>query len=280
MQIKDILDSLFEYDTCTDNRYIIPKLPYKFGSSTEYIELLVTNGYVKLYTQKGRAYWISQVQYSEHKSPDWKFHFNVAYKDLHKAWNIIVTTILPLKQNYSPHTPVIFGMKVISIKNNNQWSDNMKGREITVYIYKYDPSLNGPDGKGIIYGDDEYFVYKKEEEEPNKFWFDFVVSVEEEFIKEKIEQRYIDHCADGDLWIGKYASLRNEAYTLVKDEYEYPLNDSGWNAVKQTKPFTWIEIYWLRYQCYCLRNKKAHYYSLSFLMLIISIILVIIKLCI
>lgn len=32
MQIKDILDSLFEYDTCTDNRYIIPKLPYKFGS--------------------------------------------------------------------------------------------------------------------------------------------------------------------------------------------------------------------------------------------------------
>ena len=60
MQIKDILDSLFEYDTCTDNRYIIPKLPYKLGSSTEYIELLVTNGYVKLYTQKGRAYWISQ----------------------------------------------------------------------------------------------------------------------------------------------------------------------------------------------------------------------------
>ena len=60
MQIKDILDSLFEYDTCTDNRYIIPKLPYKFGPSTEYIELLVTNGYVKLYTQKGRAYWISQ----------------------------------------------------------------------------------------------------------------------------------------------------------------------------------------------------------------------------
>ena len=55
----------------------------------------------------------------------------------------------------------------------------MKGREITVYIYKYAPSLNGPDGKGIIYGDDEYFVYKKEEEEPNKFWFDFVVSVEE-----------------------------------------------------------------------------------------------------
>ena len=60
MQIKDILDSLFEYDTSTDNRYIIPKLPYKFGSSTEDIELLVTNGYVKLYTQKGRAYWISQ----------------------------------------------------------------------------------------------------------------------------------------------------------------------------------------------------------------------------
>ena len=38
-----------------------------------------------------------------------------------------------------------------------------------------------------------------------------IVSVEEEFIKEKIEQRYIDHCADRDLWIGKYASLRNEA---------------------------------------------------------------------
>ena len=87
MQIKDILDSLFEYDTCTDNRYIIPKLPYKFGSSTEYIELLVTNGYVKLYTQKGRAYWISQVQYSEHKSPEWKFHFNVAYKDLRMEYN-------------------------------------------------------------------------------------------------------------------------------------------------------------------------------------------------
>ena len=169
MQIKDILDSRFEYDTSTDNRYIIPKLPYKFGSSTEDIELLVTNGYVKLYTQKGRAYSISQVQYSEHQSPDWKFHFNVAYKDLHKAWNIIVTTILPLKQKHSLHSPVIFGIKVISIKNNNQWSDNMKGREITVYIYKYDPSLNGPDGKGITYGENEYFVYKKEEEEPNKF---------------------------------------------------------------------------------------------------------------
>ena len=76
MQIKDILDSLFEYDTCTDNRYIIPKLPYKFGSSTEYIELLVTNGYVKLYTQKGRAYWISKVQYSEHKYLWYEGNFN------------------------------------------------------------------------------------------------------------------------------------------------------------------------------------------------------------
>lgn len=45
--------------------------------------------------------------------------------------------------------------------------------------------------------------------------------------------------APGDLKVGKYVSLRNEAYIKGKDnEHIYPPNEYGWNAAEHELPFS------------------------------------------
>jgi hypothetical protein len=45
--------------------------------------------------------------------------------------------------------------------------------------------------------------------------------------------------ADGDLRIGKYVSLRNEAFVLSeKGEHIYPPNNAGWNGAEHEIPLS------------------------------------------
>lgn len=279
MNIKSILDERFEYDYATSNRYKMPKKSIKIGNQEQIIELLVTNGYLKLFSNKGRGYWIAQVSYSDHKSPDWKFHFNIAPEDLQKGWDAVVSTIIPLKQKYAikfPKKDFLFGIKVISTKHGNTWPDDMKGREITVYIYEFDEILNGEDGKGIVYDKDSYIIYSREDEEPNSFWYELVFEVEKKLLKQNVKTSVLNNCADGDLWIGKYCSLRNEAFTLYKGEYVYPPNETGWNAANQKCPFSFIDINLMRLQCYSLRRKILFPILIGIFILFISIIFILV----
>ena len=50
----------------------------------------------------------------------------------------------------------------------------------------------------------------------------------------------------GDLWLGNFSSLRNEAYIYINGNPTYPPNSYGWNAAKQKMPFSWFEIWNLR----------------------------------
>ena len=44
--------------------------------------------------------------------------------------------------------------------------------------------------------------------------------------------------ASGDLKIGNYVSLRNEAFVLNEEgNYIYPRNSDGWNPLNQQHPF-------------------------------------------
>ena len=52
------------------------------------IELLVTKGFLKLYTIKERLYNCKQ-NAEFHTLPYWKFHFRIDNEDISKAWKVI-----------------------------------------------------------------------------------------------------------------------------------------------------------------------------------------------
>ena len=56
----DLLDKNFDYTYAITNRYDIPNQFIEVNNKKIKIELLVTNGFVKLYTIKGRLYGIAQ----------------------------------------------------------------------------------------------------------------------------------------------------------------------------------------------------------------------------
>ena len=112
MSIIKILDENFEYENAINNRYYIPKKKISIGNKQILFELLVTNGFVKLYTIRGRLYGIAQVVNNGHESPDWKFHFNICFEDIYSAWEIIVSCFLIHIQKY-------YENKNIKINNND-----------------------------------------------------------------------------------------------------------------------------------------------------------------
>lgn len=103
----DELPKEFTYEDACANRYRMPKrlaygmLGISSKKNTNFIvyflfsprscligrtfELLVSNGFLKLYTLPGRAYWVAQTQ-AVHITPDWKIHFSIAKQDISKAW--------------------------------------------------------------------------------------------------------------------------------------------------------------------------------------------------
>lgn len=240
----------FEYEYVFQNRYSMPKHKY---NNIEY-ELLCTNGFIKLYTIETRAYWMAQNMNGNLPS-DWKFHVSIKKEQIPKAWDIIVKIFIKLKCKS--------GMKVIFLKDDVHV---VKGREITIYIYRYDKRF----GEGLK-GGNELFKLSKENEQDGFFWFNFVDKCEKKLTKNQI---IIQGCADGDLPIGKYFSLRNESFVLHKIilpnneigyEYQYPFNEDGWNKNNQRLPFS------LKYWNIPSYTNKSKYVCSSVVLIILSI---------
>ena len=289
MSIKKILDENFEYKNAIKNRYYIPKKKILIGNKEILFELLVTNGFVKLYTIRGRLYGIAQVVNNGHESPDWKFHFNICFEDIYSAWEIIVSCFLIHIQKYYENknikinnNDIFFYMKSININLNTNFPNDMSGREITVYIYKHDDKINGMNNEGVYYNEDDKngkeikVLYNKNDDEfPFYFWCECICEIENKLKNIGIKKRKLNDCADGDLWIGNFTSLRNEAF--VENKFDYPPNEIGWNGAKHEKPFSWRQIFILRYKCYY-KNKIYNYlFYLSYIIIFISIIPLILK---
>ena len=78
----NILDNRFDYTYAINHRLEIPNQFIQINSKKKIrIELLVTNGFVKIYTFKGRIYHVKQ-NIDNHTLPDWKFHFNVKPEEI------------------------------------------------------------------------------------------------------------------------------------------------------------------------------------------------------
>lgn len=89
-------------------------------------EVLHSGGFLRLYTLRGRSYWNAQNE-TEHTTPDWKLHFSCALSHVGLAWNSLAALFIDMKCE--------IGMKA-TVLNHDQWSENQRGREITVYIYR------------------------------------------------------------------------------------------------------------------------------------------------
>merc|ERR1712224_1178171 len=87
-------------------------------------ETLHTGGFLRLATERGRVYWLSQNSF-EHRVPDWKLHFSIVPRDIPRAWDILSKLFMDLACD--------FGMKVVSGDALCSWPDSQRGRELTVY---------------------------------------------------------------------------------------------------------------------------------------------------
>ncbi|EFC39366.1 predicted protein [Naegleria gruberi] len=224
-----------------------------------------SNNFVRVFTLNGRKYWIAQAL-CYHRAPDMKIHFSVKRKDVPKAFNVI--------GKYFFESGMKFGMKSIMIdeetevksKNSGkldlnwnteggregndrsftlEWPDSMRGREITVYIYRYfhmdqmksvcEYDCNDHEwmkeysifDKGGKYDCDQFteldskpfqqFELVPEMEEPLRMFRKWIRHVEYLLEKENIEP---NGCADGDLPLGgKYASFRNETFIPIMNAH-------------------------------------------------------------
>ena len=105
----------------------------------------------------------------------------------------------------------------------------------------------------------EYKELTKNYEQSSEFWIDFIREAEIRLSKNKVKS---NGTADGDLQLGKYCSLRNESFCILKSEwkslistpwsgydsratgiqYIYPPNIAGWNAAGQECPLKFEKI--------------------------------------
>ena len=275
-----ILGERFDYKYAVNHRLEIPNQFISIKDKKILIELLVTNGFVKIYTFKGRIYHIKQ-NIDNHTVPDWKFHFNVRPEEIPKAFNIISETLLKhIIQNTKSEEileDIFISMKAYNI---NLCTKMQRGREITLYIYTFDERLNQEPVE--IYVDNEdgqkkliKYVFRKNEEKKFKFYYDLLIDIENQLSLNKIKQTVENGAADGDLWLGKYASLRNEAYCKgINGGYIYPPNNKGWNSAKQKMVFSWIDIFRIRYALVYKYKSNNFYFTLySFIFLFISILI-------
>ena len=219
----NILDNRFDYTYAINHRLEIPNQFIKINSKKILIELLVTNGFVKIYTFKGRIYHIKQ-NIDNHTVPDWKFHFNVKPEEIPKAFNIVSETLLKHSIKNTKDEDIIDDI-IISMKayNINLCTQMQEGREITLYIYTFDKRLNEDPVEMDV--EDENgklnkikYIFRKDEEKNFKFYLDLLIDIENQFKKLKIKKRIENRCAYGDLWLGEYASLRNEAFCKGENE--------------------------------------------------------------
>ena len=185
---------------------------------------ICNNGYIKLRTGKGNNYWLLQNENS-HLTPDWKFHISVIHEHIPLAWNIV--------SNIFVHRKCWEGIKTMYLKENTK---TKRGREITIYIFRY---FNTYKNNSI----DSTFSLLDERSEG--FWYDLYEEIEKELEKNEIISNGV---AKGDLILGKYVSFRNEAYvsnpnysildSTSGSEFIYPPDKQGWNAAEHKLPFS------------------------------------------
>jgi len=214
---KEILPNV-SYEFFENNRYKITD----FEINKEQYSAICNNGFIKLHSYKCKSYWLCQNE-NEHTPKDWKFHVSVDHDDIKNAWNLIAKIFLEIKCRS--------GMKVCYIRENQLLP---KGREITIYIFKYDSKA---------YGDSEIkqlYDFDFCDEHSEDFWIQFFFRIEFCLKSNRIKPNGL---AEGDLMLGEYVSLRNEAYVKVKENFMYPPDEFGWNAAGHDLPFDVRKFY-------------------------------------
>ena len=239
-------DFYFDYDRLMSDRSVmVHRDGYFMGAA---------NDFARIFTIKGRKYWLAQAL-TNHRAPDWKVHFSVVEEDVPKAFNIL--------SEHFYNTGCSLGMKACF--TNNNWPDHMKGREITMYIYRYynlnnyrtvrefvdksspfiEHSVDSPNSQfhNRLYEFDRnnahpFEMYELEKQDQDLAQLRSWVKKAEELLENAGVRT--NGCADGDRWLnGKYTSLRNETFVVLarrKDStdverwFAYPPNDAGWNA--------------------------------------------------
>jgi hypothetical protein len=196
-------------------------------------EALHSNNFMRLHSNQGRVYHHMQANFY-YQLPDWKLHFAIQPEDLGKAWNIIANLFLEKKcQSTMKMIVADYGVE--------RWPEHMYGREITVYIYQHKKYY-----EKLEWLDEPTSAMQQSRE----FWLDFAAEAESRLEQNAIKAR--PH-PQGEKVLGKYVSLRNEAFVKVNDEwnailtndnkvnfneqnYCYPPNVAGYNAAGHKNP--------------------------------------------
>eukprot|EP00040_Diaphanoeca_grandis_P041219 m.262632 g.262632 ORF g.262632 m.262632 type:complete len:374 (+) comp46464_c0_seq1:211-1332(+) len=212
--------------------------------------LLHTGGFLRLATERGRVYWLAQNE-TMHTTPDWKLHFSIVPRagrtweqDIGAAWNVLAALFLErccdvgMKARYAP------------------WLEQgQQGRELTVYIFKFDPKFDkdhvGGPMAGLSEPNQEHLFHLSQEFEgfyDAEFWASFIQEAERLLLDTNLSPGGV---ADGDLALPgcRFASIRNEAFIKIanphwtvgdhpstKEEFAYPPNSAGWNAAGHVNP--------------------------------------------
>jgi hypothetical protein len=152
----------------------------------------------------------------------------VALRDVPRAWDVLAALYMWRGLEY--------GVKACV---NDERPEAVRGRELTVYMFRHDPYYDS----GMEYSGEDgvrrAVRFPRSDERSSEYWWGFVHEAERLLAEAGVESR---GCADGDLALGgRYASLRNEAYVLVRHasgatELAYPPNGHGWNAARHAVP--------------------------------------------
>lgn len=202
-------------------------------------EILHTGGFVRLCTERGRVYWLAQNEH-DHRLPDWKIHFSVKPQCVPLAWDILTQLFVAESCD--------FGMKAVAGEALSSWPASQRGREITVYIFQDHEAYagGGPMMDLCAKGSEHRFWLGPEFERDADFWAHFIRIAEAALAAAGVETN--GGVAAGDLPLGTYASVRNEAFVLERPDaavrggrrspllYVYPPNFEGWNAAGHSCP--------------------------------------------
>ncbi|MCK4870824.1 MAG: hypothetical protein KAS93_06925 [Gammaproteobacteria bacterium] len=203
--------------------------------------VLHNNGWLRLATNEGRFYHTQQAAHL-YLLPDWKLHMSVANESLPTAWNVVADIFM----RYGCNTTM---KMTVEDYGNNAWSENMFGREITVYIYRHKKYYETAE---LILDDNHNFCLTRAFQKNRAFWLQLVSTLDLELSEQGVQSR---GCNPGDKRIGRYVSLRNESYVplrplwrdngIIPDahikrfegkDFCYPPNIAGYNAAGNIDP--------------------------------------------